>query len=177
MEVDFSYVFSVTELRFFYLYLWQLSNWVRLGRVISQAVKATNVTGSWLRPNRAADPSALTALSRAKPFFAHYWQGPRADAWDLGVLGVDPAYGGRGIGRALVAWGLERADMEGVAASVVSAANKERFYVACGYDEIVGNVTQGDGNPLASVRGGDILFRDRKEVRLVKEGAAKDSSI
>jgi hypothetical protein len=66
--------------------------------------------------------------------------------------------------------------MEGVAASVVSAANKERFYVACGYEEIVGNVTHGDGNPLAGVRGGDILFRDRKEVRLVK-GAAKDSSI
>jgi GNAT superfamily N-acetyltransferase len=147
-----------------------------VGLAISQAVKATNATGTWLRPNRAADPSALTAMTRAKPFFAHYFQGPRADVYDLNILGVDPAYGGRGIGRTLVAWGLERADEQGIAASVVSAAGKERFYVACGFEEVVGNVTHGEGNPLASVRGGDILFRDRKEVRLVKEGV-KDSSI
>jgi GNAT superfamily N-acetyltransferase len=84
-------------------------------------------------------------------------------------VGVAPAHQGQGIGRALVAWGLERADHEGVAVSVVSAAGKERFYVQCGFEDVVGNVTEGEGNPLAGVRGGDILFRDRKEVREVKE--------
>lgn len=85
---------------------------------------------------------------------------------------MDPAHHGEGIGRALVAWGMRRADDEDVAASVVSSAGKERFYVACGFEEVVGNVTHGEGNPLAGVKGGEIMFLDRRKVREVKEKAA-----
>lgn len=107
------------------------------------------------------------------PFFAHFWEGPRADAYDLQCLGTDPACHGQGIGRLLVAWGLERADTQGLAASVVSAWGKENFYLKCGYEEVVGNVTHGKGNPLEGVKGGDIIFRDQKEVREVKSQVAE----
>lgn len=58
-------------------------------------------------------------------------------------------------------WGLEQADREGVAASVIVADGKERFYRKCGYGDVVGRATDGLGNPLAGrIRGGAIMFRD-----------------
>lgn len=96
------------------------------------------------------------------PFVAHYWATPRDDVWDLSVCGVASALRGRGIGRKLVAWGLDRADEEGVAASVVIAQGKETFYQNCGYGPVVGRVSDGQGNPLAGMAGGEIMFRDKK---------------
>jgi predicted N-acetyltransferase YhbS len=96
------------------------------------------------------------------PFAEPLWAAPRDECWDLSVLGTNPACQGQSIGRRLVSWGLQRADEEHVAASVVSADGKEKFYQLCGYGEIAGCVTEGEGNPLAGVRGGIVLFRDAK---------------
>lgn len=99
------------------------------------------------------------------PLVAHYWTAPRDDVWDLSVCGVPLAFRGRGIGRKLVAWGLDRAEEEGVADSVVIAQGKESFYQNCGYGPVVGRVSEGHGNPLAGMAGGEIMFRDKKVVR------------
>jgi len=47
----------------------------------------------------------------------------------------------------------------------VASKGNERFYLRCGYDEIIGNCTEGEGNPLknAGVEGGDILFMFPKQ--------------
>jgi hypothetical protein len=57
--------------------------------------------------------------------------------------------------------GIRNADAENVHASVTSSEGNEKFYLRCGFDEVVGNACLGDGNPLkeAGARGGDILFR------------------
>jgi predicted N-acetyltransferase YhbS len=73
---------------------------------------------------------------------------------------VHPAFRNRGFGRELVEWGLKKAHEEGVHASVISSDSKEPFYFNCGFDSIVGSMTDGEGNPLGSrnVRGGAIMF-------------------
>lgn len=97
------------------------------------------------------------------PFIQHLWTGDRAKCWDLHILAVHPSYGGMGIGRKLVKWGLDHAEEEGVAASVKMAPGKERFYEMCGFDpEVVGRCGQGDGNPMADIAGGNIFFKDVK---------------
>ena len=75
---------------------------------------------------------------------------------------MGPAYQGQGNGRALVAWGMERAEKEGVCATVISAHGKEGFYEKCGFDTVVGKAGDGEGNPLGA-RGeeaGTVLVRD-----------------
>lgn len=73
-----------------------------------------------------------------------------------------PGFQRKGYGRELVEWGMERAEEEGVAVSVVCSEGTEAFYKKCGFEVEVGSVTTGDGNPLASVKGGAILFRDAR---------------
>jgi GNAT superfamily N-acetyltransferase len=96
------------------------------------------------------------------PFIAHHWSGARAAHWSLEYLAVDPRYQGRGDGRELVRWELERARSERVVASVIVADGKEGFYRRRGFDEFVGWATERVENPggEAGVRGGAILFRD-----------------
>ena len=74
---------------------------------------------------------------------------------------MDPEYGGRGAGRKLVRWGLDRAEQEGVSSSVKMAPGKEKFYELCGFDSgLVGSCGQGEGNPMAHIEGGNIFFKD-----------------
>jgi GNAT superfamily N-acetyltransferase len=120
--------------------------------------------------NRAIDPSKANILAEAYPFFKYHWDPitnglPRKHNWYLRVCAVHKDYAGRGIGRELVQWGLDRAREENVHASVTSSYENEKFYLRCGYDEIVGNCSEGEGNPLAEtgVPGGDILFMWAKE--------------
>jgi GNAT superfamily N-acetyltransferase len=115
--------------------------------------------------NRAIDPSKASILEDAYPFFKHHWQGttnglPRANNWYLNLCCIDPRYQKRGIGQALVHWGLERARTENVHASVTTSHSNEAFYLRCGFDEIVGTCSEGEGNPLAkaNVKGGEILW-------------------
>ena len=75
-------------------------------------------------------------------------------------MAVHPEYQGRGLGAALVKWGLDKAAEENVAASVVSAHGKEGFYEKCGFKKIDARAGDGEGNPLRMLRGGQILFKD-----------------
>lgn len=109
-------------------------------------------------PNRAIDPSKRTILADSKHHFSHFWSGDRKQNWYLSLCGVDPAHAGKGLGKELVHWGLNRAKEEGVHASCITSQGNDTFYLRCGYDEVVGNCTQGEGNPLNGLAGGDILF-------------------
>jgi len=100
------------------------------------------------------------------PYSAHHWSGPRAENWYLSLLAVHPDYQGQGFGKKLVEWGIKEADREGVCASVMSSEGNDEFYLRCGFEEIAGNATTGEGNPLAGVKGGSILFRYPKVVEL-----------
>lgn len=121
-------------------------------------------------PNRAAIPSRETILEDTEHFSKHYWSGNRSSAWYLHLLGVHPAYQGRGIGRTLVAWGLAQARCEGVACSVTTAAGTDVFYQKCGFKVCVGSANEGQGNPLLDVAGGNIWFRDFQEEGQPREG-------
>lgn len=113
--------------------------------------------------NRALEPSKRNVLEDAGPYCEHLWSGDRQNNWYLALCAVDPAYQGKGFGKELVLWGLERALEENVHASVISSEGNEPFYLRCGFDEIVGNVTEGDGNPLHETAGGDLLFKWAKK--------------
>ncbi|EXJ95666.1 hypothetical protein A1O1_00788 [Capronia coronata CBS 617.96] len=120
-----------------------------------------------LSPNRAASPENEDVLERSYNFLDHVWTGERAESWYLESLAVHPSFQGRGLGRALVAWGLEQACEEGISTSVIAADGKEPFYQKCGFD--VGPVArsgEGQGNPLREVAGGLAFFRDKAGVRI-----------
>lgn len=113
--------------------------------------------------NRALDPSTRNILEDSFPYFSQHWSPstnglPRSRNWYLALLGVHPSYERRGFGRELVHWGLERAREEGVHASVLASHNNDPFYLRCGFEEVVANCTEGEGNPLAGVDGGSIIF-------------------
>ncbi|OAA61559.1 Acyl-CoA N-acyltransferase [Cordyceps fumosorosea ARSEF 2679] len=115
---------------------------------------------AYLWPNRAADPTREDAIERAYPCFGpSAWTGDRAESWYLDALAVHPDRQGGGVGRRLVAWGLDRAQRDGVVASVVSAWKMDGFYRACGFDEQHGNATSGEGNPLKGIDGANMFWR------------------
>lgn len=72
---------------------------------------------------------------------------------------MHPDYQGKGFGRELVEWGLQQAEKENVHASVMSSEGNDAFYLRSGFEQVVGNATEGEGNPLAGVKGGSILFK------------------
>jgi hypothetical protein len=151
-----------------------VAQWIRMGDgvtrrwnpllpIMNGLMKTWVRISSWIWPNRAADPSKMSLFKEAWPFIWHFWSGERERCWDLAVLAVHPAYRGQGVGRGLVKWGLDRAEEEGVAASVKMAPGKEEFYGLCGFEPVVvGNCGQGEGNPMKEVEGGNIFFRDPK---------------
>ncbi|KXJ94954.1 acyl-CoA N-acyltransferase [Microdochium bolleyi] len=109
-----------------------------------------------LWPNRAADPANEDIIERCLPCLDDVWVGNRAESWYLSFLAVHPDFQGQGIGKDLVAWGLERAEDEGVVASVISAHGKNEFYKRCGFDEMYKAANVG---PLAHTPGSDILWK------------------
>lgn len=131
-------------------------------QAMAKVMETLNAAEALLHPNRAADPSMADVLERVDPFTKHHWTGTRAESWYLNLLGVDPAYGGKGVGRELVQWGFVRAREEGVGCSVIAALGKERFYERCGFDVTVGKAGDlgGEKNPLRFVEGGTIQFWD-----------------
>lgn len=110
-------------------------------------------------PNRACDPDKEDIIHRAHPFIDLAWTGERSESWYLDLLAVHPDYQGRGIGRKLVLWGLNRAEEEGICASVISAKGKDAFYKICGYEIQDGRAGMGEGNPLADVEGGNMWWK------------------
>jgi predicted N-acetyltransferase YhbS len=97
------------------------------------------------------------------PFCKHHWAGPRQENWYLALCAVHPDHQGQGFGRELVEWGIRQAERENVHASVMSSDGSDQFYLRCGFEQIVGNATEGEGNPLRGVKGGAILFWFPKE--------------
>lgn len=95
-------------------------------------------------------------MSRAEPFFTDKL--PEAPRYDLETLAVHPSHQGRGYGRLLVQWGVDRAAEKGVPVAVITADGTEGFYGRW-FGRRVGSVTEGVGNPLEGVRGGEILVR------------------
>lgn len=114
---------------------------------------------AWMWPNRACDPAHEDVLERAHPYLVDAWSGARAESWYLEYLAVHPSAQGRGVGRALVRWGLRRAEEDGVCASVISAKGKDPFYQKCGFDVQDGRAGEGEGNPLAGVEGGNMWWK------------------
>jgi ribosomal protein S18 acetylase RimI-like enzyme len=110
-------------------------------------------------PDRACDPRQEDVIERSYPYFDGIWTGDRAESWYLEALAVHPEYHGRGVGRALVRWGLDRAELDGVCASVVSARGKDEFYRKSGFELQDGSAGAGEGNPLANVEGGNIWWK------------------
>lgn len=148
-----------------------MATWQRQG----SSEQAQKLIDSWSNPgdfpplerteNRALDPSKATILQDSESFFKYHWNGvmngvPRKENWYLHLCCVAPGCQGKGYGKDLVKWGLDKASEEGVHASVMAAKGAEKFYAKYGYDEIVGNCCDGEENPLrkAGVTGGDILF-------------------
>ncbi|KAF2732924.1 hypothetical protein EJ04DRAFT_513568 [Polyplosphaeria fusca] len=134
-------------------------------KLITPLAKQANTLTSHLYPNRAADLANLDILERGFPFCMHHWASKpdepfsRSENWYLSLLAVHPDHQGEGFGRELVEWGIKEADNEGVCASVMSSYGTDPFYLKHGFDEVIGDATEGDGNPLKGVKGGSILFR------------------
>lgn len=110
--------------------------------------------------NRAADRAQADVLMRAAPYTAHYWSGDRADTWMLDLIAVHPDFQRHGYGRQLVTYGVDLAKRDSVCASLIASTVGDAFYLRCGFTA-VGWATEGEGNPLAGVPGGRIMFIDK----------------
>jgi len=137
-------------------------SWWDPRNAMKPAMALLNRASLILSPNRAAnpDPKFASPLYDSFPFFQHHWQGERANTYFLDVLGVHPKYQGRGFGKELVQWGIDRAEREGVCVSLISSAAGYGFYIWMGFDKEVGTCTEGEGNPLENLGSGWILFKD-----------------
>jgi GNAT superfamily N-acetyltransferase len=99
-----------------------------------------------------------------EPFTAEFYRAThRRTHWALEFLAVHPVYQGEGRGRELVQVGMstiagrcgaakERDDNDRLPVSVIAAEGKEGFYQKCGFNELVGWVSEsepdGQENPL-----------------------------
>jgi len=130
------------------------------GRLLKYVVFFYNTLSSTLWPNRAASRTHMDAYKQSLPFWIHHFQqSPREENFTLKTLAVHPAFQGKGYGKRLVEWGLDRAMNQGVAAGVITAAVNEGFYRNCGFDVKIGEITEGENNPLSGEIDGTILFR------------------
>lgn len=110
-------------------------------------------------PNRAVAPAHRDIIERAYPFFDSVWSGERAESWYLSFLAVHPDYQGIGVGKDLTLWGVDRAEEEGVVASLITVPGTEDFYRRCGFEETFGCARNGEGNPLIDLKGLDIVWK------------------
>jgi N-acetylglutamate synthase-like GNAT family acetyltransferase len=107
---------------------------------------------------RCASIENIAIFESAKPLTVHLWTGPFAKAFNLDCLCVSPSGQGRGYGAAIVRWGIERAEEQGMPTSVVAAHEKDPFYGKLGFKEM----GRADVGPLAGkVVGGAVMFRGR----------------
>lgn len=59
-----------------------------------------------------------------------------ADAWYLSLLGVSPKAQGRGVGKKLLQWGIDRSEEEGVPSSLEATKAGLRLYESMGFERI-----------------------------------------
>ncbi|KAF2093405.1 acyl-CoA N-acyltransferase [Rhizodiscina lignyota] len=139
------------------------ADWSRERRIFRPLANLFTTISLFFFPNRAIDPPALHYYERALMLNQHLWAGRRANPWFLDLLAVAPSAQRRGYGRQLVQWGLHHARKEKAPASVVSSFGNDEFYLKAGFDRVVGNVSEGEGNPLSGCKGGSVLFMDAPE--------------
>lgn len=140
-----------------------VSRRVRLGRYLSSLSAMLMRVHAYIFPNHACDPQDEDILERAYDVFGTVWSGERADSWYLEWCAVLPAFQGRGIGRKLVHWGLERAEKEGVWASVATTRGKEEFYLKCGFEEEYWSASAGESNPLKEWGAGRMFWKKNEK--------------
>jgi GNAT superfamily N-acetyltransferase len=120
---------------------------------------------AYIYPDRACSPADEDIVERAYDVFGSVWSGDRAESWYLEWLAVDPDHQGRGIGKELARWGMDRAEKENIWASVASTRGKEFFYQhVCGFNEEYWSASMGEGNPLQIWGGGRIFWRRPKKL-------------
>lgn len=107
---------------------------VSIGNLIAPVLHVWHTISLYFFPNRAADPSRSSFLTSAVADSEKYWAGDRAECWDLHVCGVDPNFQSQGVGKALVRWGVEKAEGEGenTCASVLCGEKNRGFYAKGG---------------------------------------------
>lgn len=137
---------------------WQANVTRESGNLASLYNTITLRASKWFSPNRAADPAHANVLHDTFPLIKHYWSGKREENWYLDFLAVHPDAQGKGCGKELVLWGVERAKRDGVPASVVAALDKEGFYGKLGFVE-VGRANVGPMGE-AGIQGGAVMFND-----------------
>ncbi|KAJ6442204.1 CAMK protein kinase [Purpureocillium lavendulum] len=71
-----------------------------------------------------------------------------ADMWTLNSIAVDAAYRSRGIGKALVRWGMDSADAEGKDIWLISAPAGRAMYLSLGFKELAEGSRAGEGQYL-----------------------------
>jgi GNAT superfamily N-acetyltransferase len=72
---------------------------------------------------------------------------PREPLWQLDSIAVEPAFQGRGVGRALIAAGLARARADGIGAFLSTGTPRNvSIYGRCGF-RVVKDVDAPDGGP------------------------------
>ena len=119
-------------------------------------MRSLNFVDSVLFPDVSLDISRVNAFAQAQPFFQHHFTSLGSHQ-ELEYLAIMPEAQGQGHGMTLVKRGLEDAQSTRSPTIVICSAGSEGFYEKCGFEEEVGNVTAGQGNPLADVAGGAIL--------------------
>lgn len=128
-----------------------------IGNLVRPSLHLYHELSLLIFPNRAADPSRSSFLTAAVADSSHYWTGDHSECWDLHVCGVHPDYHGKGVGRMLVSWGVDKAEEEGACASVICGEKNKGFYAKGGLTEEVGRPGKGEG-------AGVVLFsRAKKE--------------
>jgi GNAT superfamily N-acetyltransferase len=116
-----------------------------IGNLVKPLVHTYNNLSLQLFPNRAADPARSSFLDAAVADSEKYWTGNRAECWDLHVCGVHPDFQGKGVGKLLARWGVEKAEEEGegTCASVLCGEKNRGFYGKAGLVVQVGEGKQG----------------------------------
>lgn len=125
---------------------------VRLEGSTTMCLLGTAAVACWQAPGGAGTLPLRSALRLAPCFWSvaahHPLAGPRVLAaalrqrpeephWYLSHLAVRPGDQGRGFGRTLLQWGIERADEEGVG-TYLETANPDNlpFYRSAGYSQV-----------------------------------------
>jgi GNAT superfamily N-acetyltransferase len=130
-----------------------------LGNLMKPLMAKAMVVHELLYPNRAVSPVNKDVIERAYSFFDSIWSGNRAESWYLSFLCVHPDYQGIGVGKKLTLWGIDRAEEEGVVASLITVPGTEDFYHNFGFHEKFGCARDGDGNPLRDLKGLNIVWK------------------